>query len=60
MAPTRQFSGRIFAMGGGGFSMEPDNPTLDDHLLAPLSPDERATLRELLLKVTAELPEPTR
>jgi peptidase E len=34
MAPTRQFSGRIFAMGGGGFSMEPDNPALDDHLLA--------------------------
>ncbi|OIH94160.1 MULTISPECIES: MarR family winged helix-turn-helix transcriptional regulator [unclassified Curtobacterium] len=33
---------------------------LDDTLLAPLSPAERATLRELLLKVTAELPEPTR
>ncbi|OIH92497.1 MarR family winged helix-turn-helix transcriptional regulator [Curtobacterium sp. MCBA15_001] len=33
---------------------------LDDTLLAPLSPDERTTLRELLRKVTAELPEPTR
>lgn len=33
---------------------------LDDTLLAPLSPDERATLRDLLRKVTAELPEPTR
>ncbi len=33
---------------------------LDDTLLAPLSSAERATLRELLLKVTAELPEPTR
>jgi len=25
---------QIFAMGGGGFSMEPDNPLLDDHLLS--------------------------
>ena len=24
----------IVAMGGGGFSMEPDNPLLDDHVLA--------------------------
>src|SRR5688500_7297596 len=24
---------RIFALGGGGFSMEPDNPVLDDYLL---------------------------
>ena len=29
-APRRQ----IIAMGGGGFSMDPDNPLLDDHLLA--------------------------
>ena len=28
-APTRT----IVAMGGGGFSMEPDNPLLDDHVL---------------------------
>ena len=28
--PRRQ----IIAMGGGGFSMDPDNPLLDDHLLA--------------------------
>lgn len=34
--------------------------SLDDTLLAPLDPSERATLRELLLKVTRELPEPTR
>ncbi|WP_222122102.1 MarR family winged helix-turn-helix transcriptional regulator [Curtobacterium sp. 9128] len=33
---------------------------LDDTLLAPLSADERSTLRDLLLKVTADLPEPTR
>jgi len=25
---------QIFAMGGGGFSMEPDNPLLDDYLLS--------------------------
>ena len=25
---------RIFALGGGGFSMEPDNPALDDYLLS--------------------------
>ncbi len=25
---------RIVALGGGGFSMEPDNPVLDDHVLA--------------------------
>ena len=25
---------RIFALGGGGFSMEPDNPVLDDYLLS--------------------------
>jgi dipeptidase E len=29
-APRRQ----IIAMGGGGFSMDPDNPLLDDHVLA--------------------------
>jgi peptidase E len=27
-------SSQIFAMGGGGFSMEPENPLLDDHLLS--------------------------
>ena len=26
--------GRIVAMGGGGFSMEPDNPLLDDFVLS--------------------------
>jgi peptidase E len=25
---------RIVAMGGGGFSMEPDNPLLDDYVLS--------------------------
>ncbi|MGL3200830.1 MULTISPECIES: MarR family transcriptional regulator [Curtobacterium] len=34
--------------------------TLDDEILAPLTPDERATLHDLLRKVTAALPEPTR
>jgi peptidase E len=33
-------SGTVFAMGGGGFSMEPDNPLLDDFLLS-LSPPGR-------------------
>jgi len=27
-------AGQIIAMGGGGFSMEPDNPLLDDYVLA--------------------------
>src|SRR5687768_1872382 len=27
-------AGTILAMGGGGFSMEPDNPLLDDFLLS--------------------------
>lgn len=30
----RMAESRIIAMGGGGFSMEPDNPLLDDHVLA--------------------------
>ena len=29
MSPTRH----IVALGGGGFSMEPDNPLLDDFIL---------------------------
>lgn len=33
---------------------------LDDSFLAPLTADERTTLQELLQKVTAQLPEPTR
>jgi len=32
----------------------------DDIILAPLNPAERAALLELLRKVTAELPQPTR
>jgi hypothetical protein len=28
-------TGQIVAMGGGGFSMDPDNPLLDDFVLAP-------------------------
>jgi dipeptidase E len=31
---TGEPHGTIVAMGGGGFSMEPDNPLLDDHVLA--------------------------
>jgi peptidase E len=34
----------IVAMGGGGFSMEPDNPLLDDHVLA-LARDGRGRAR---------------
>ena len=30
----RQMSRRIVALGGGGFSMEPENPALDDHVLS--------------------------
>lgn len=35
-----QVKGQIVAMGGGGFSMEPDNPLLDDYILslAPRQP----------------------
>jgi peptidase E len=35
-----QITGQIVAMGGGGFSMEPDNPLLDDFILslAPRKP----------------------
>ncbi|MFE6970906.1 MarR family winged helix-turn-helix transcriptional regulator [Isoptericola sp. NPDC057653] len=32
----------------------------DDSILAPLDGDERATLRALLTKIAAELPQPTR
>ncbi|MFE4465110.1 MarR family winged helix-turn-helix transcriptional regulator [Oerskovia sp. NPDC056781] len=32
----------------------------DETILAPLTPEERATLLTLLTKVTAELPQPTR
>ncbi|MGY4858918.1 MarR family winged helix-turn-helix transcriptional regulator [Cryobacterium sp. AP23] len=32
----------------------------DETILAPLSQDERAALHELLTKITAELPQPTR
>jgi dipeptidase E len=34
MAMTGVDGRRIVAMGGGGFSMEPDNPLLDDHVLS--------------------------
>jgi DNA-binding MarR family transcriptional regulator len=32
----------------------------DETILAPLNPDERATLQALLTKITADLPRPTR
>lgn len=35
---TSQMTARILALGGGGFSMEPDNPLLDDFLLSLLPP----------------------
>ena len=34
----------VVAMGGGGFSMEPDNPLMDDYLLSLTR--EHAGLRE--------------
>jgi len=33
---------------------------IDEAILSPLDPDERATLHSLLAKITAELPPPTR
>jgi hypothetical protein len=33
---------------------------VDESILAPLDPAERDTLHALLLKITAELPQPTR
>lgn len=33
-SPMNQIKGHIVAMGGGGFSMEPDNPLLDDFILS--------------------------
>lgn len=38
---TDDFRGHIVAMGGGGFSMEPENPLLDDFVLS-LSPRQPA------------------
>lgn len=34
--------------------------SVDDTILTPLSTDERAALHDLLTKITAELPQPTR
>ena len=31
---STEHPGQIVAMGGGGFSMEPDNPLLDDFVLS--------------------------
>jgi peptidase E len=43
-APTEQRL--IFAMGGGGFTMEPSNPLLDDFVLSLASPRTSASTRE--------------
>jgi len=40
MEPKTSALGQIVAMGGGGFSMEPDNPLLDNYILG-LSPAEQ-------------------
>jgi peptidase E len=40
-APAR---GRIVVMGGGGFTMEPDNPRLDDYLIAATGVDRPRVL----------------
>lgn len=34
MGATPDMNGQIVVMGGGGFSMEPDNPLLDDYILS--------------------------
>jgi hypothetical protein len=41
--------GQIVSMGGGGFSMEPDNPLLDDFILS-LAPRQPATTRHAFLR----------
>ena len=39
-SPEKENKGQIVALGGGGFSMEPDNPLLDNFILS-LVPKER-------------------
>ncbi len=39
--PTRAAERVIFAMGGGGFTMEPGNPLLDDYVLSLAPPAQR-------------------
>ena len=56
-------SKRVYATSAGtelisGFDTAMD--ATQDTILAPLNPAERATLHHLLLKITAELPQPTR
>lgn len=41
--PGSQVRGHIVALGGGGFSMEPDNPLLDDYILS-LAPKQPAKI----------------
>ena len=49
---------RIVAMGGGGFQMEPDNPLLDDHVLALARERSGRDRPRLLLIPTAVADDP--
>lgn len=56
-------SKRVYATDAGAelvAGFESAMTAADETILAPLSDDERAALRDLLLKITAELPQPTR
>ena len=51
---------QIVAMGGGGFSMEPTHPLIDDHILAlarvQLRPTGEAIETELPTRTSADWP----
>ncbi|HLO36087.1 MAG TPA: hypothetical protein VK194_08390, partial [Candidatus Deferrimicrobium sp.] len=49
----------IVAMGGGGFQMEPDNPLLDDHVLALARERSGRDRPRILLIPTATKDDPT-
>ena len=44
----------IVAMGGGGFSMEPENPLLDDYVLSLVSPPPGPAARDLVEESRAD------
>ena len=49
----------IVAMGGGGFQMEPDNPLLDEHVLALARQHSGRDRPRLCLIPTASADDPT-
>ena len=60
---TEDRSKRVYATGAGAdliSGFDSSMIALEDTILAPLDDEERATLNSLLLKITAELPKPTR